>query len=171
MKSQFAPTFASTPSIHLPKRFPPDYTDYFRMVAPRLPPPAAAAERPSWKYTISRTLSHLLVLWTEWTESDFRMLWLCWDRRIVDTKLVSQALPTEDMPMRRWTDICRQHRYRWKCCRKTPETQYRATGLMHELRKLPEAEKINGKCAELVHMGNNWCVKNVLIGSLLRKVK
>lgn len=93
------------------------------------------------KYTISRTLPLLLVLWTECTDRDLRMLWLCCDRRIVDTKLVSQAFPAEDIPMRRWTDICRQHRYRWKCCRNTPDTQYRATGLMQELRKLWRGRK------------------------------
>uniref|UniRef100_A0A182N6C8 Uncharacterized protein n=1 Tax=Anopheles dirus TaxID=7168 RepID=A0A182N6C8_9DIPT len=67
--------------------------------------PGSARSRP---VTTSRTNFHLFP-WTLCTESDFRMLWLC-ERRIVDTKLVSQAFPPDDSPIRRWTVIGRQHR-------------------------------------------------------------
>lgn len=88
--------------------------------------------------TTRRTNFHLFPC-TLWTDSDFRMLWCC-ERRIVDTKLVSHALPADDRPIRRCTVIGRQHRYRWKCCRNTPDTQYRATGLMQEFRKLAKKD-------------------------------
>lgn len=64
--------------------------------------------------------------------------WLpCCVRRIVDMKLVSQAFVATDMP-RRWCVcwICLQHKYWWKCWRNTPDTQYKATGLTHEFKKL-----------------------------------
>lgn len=63
--------------------------------------------------------------------------WWVFVRRMVDMKLVSQAPVADDMP-KRWCGCCSglQHKYRWKCCRNTPETQYRATGFTHELRKL-----------------------------------
>lgn len=63
--------------------------------------------------------------------------WLWCGRRMVDMKLVSQAFVANDSP-RRWCVgwIGLQHKYRWKCCRNTPDTQYRATGLTQEFRKL-----------------------------------
>lgn len=66
-------------------------------------------------------------------------------RRMVDVKLVSHTLVAVECPRSRLGDTMgRQHKYRWKCCRKTPDTQYRATGFAHELRKL-ERRRTNGR--------------------------
>lgn len=65
------------------------------------------------------------------------LAWCVFVRRMVDMKLVSHAPAADDMP-NRWWGCCNglQHKYRWKCCRNTPDTQYNATGFTHEFRKL-----------------------------------
>lgn len=68
--------------------------------------------------------------------------WWVFVRRMVDIKLVSQAPVADDMP-KRWWGCCSglQHKYRWKCWRNTPDTQYSATGFTQELRKLQTNNK------------------------------
>lgn len=68
--------------------------------------------------------------------------WWVFVRRMVDMKLVSQAPVADDIP-KRWCGCCSglQHKYRWKCCRNTPDTQYNATGFTHELRKLSNIDQ------------------------------
>lgn len=65
------------------------------------------------------------------------LAWCVFVRRMVDMKLVSHAPAADDIP-NRWWGCCNglQHKYRWKCCRNTPDTQYNATGFTHEFRKL-----------------------------------
>lgn len=63
--------------------------------------------------------------------------WCVFVRRMVDMKLVSQAFVAVDRPRRWWPGwMGLQHKYRWKCWRNTPDTQYNATGFTHEFRKL-----------------------------------
>lgn len=91
----------------------------------------------SWDKIVPHLFS-LIIMLCVGDEPLCTIVWWLWcGRRMVDIKLVSQAFVANDSP-RRWCVgwIGLQHKYRWKCCRKTPDTQYSATGLTQEFRKL-----------------------------------
>lgn len=81
------------------------------------------------------------------------LLWLF--RLMVDMYVVSAPLAV-DMPKRLVGVGVLQHKYRWKCCRNTPDTQYKAIGFTHELRKLIEEINCFG-CVEW----KNWVIRGL----------
>lgn len=92
----------------------------------------------TWDKNVSHLLSFIIILCVGDVPLCTIVWWLlCCGRRMVDIKLVSQAFVANDKP-RRWCIgwFCLQHKYRWKCWRNTPDTQYKATGFTHEFRKL-----------------------------------
>lgn len=118
----------------------------------------------SWDKRLSYLLSFIIILCVGDVPLWTIVWWLvCCGRRMVDMKLVSHAFVANDKP-RRWCVcwFCLQHKYRWKCWRNTPDTQYKATGFTHELRKLLRAmhkpSSIEAHQNHIVKWKSEWCV-------------